>query len=332
MGKKDRGAYVTWADYMGRSQGFIDNMNLIPIYIKKSTFAPKVVLPLRYMMNSIETLFRLFIEKPAYIIVMSPPIFAVISVYLYVILTGTNFIVDNHSGSFESRKWRWSIPILRFICRKADLVLVTNFVHFEAVKSWKSKPMIVGDPPPAIPHFARGYSCKLSITSPSIVVVNSYTKNEALDEIIDAAKLCKDVIFYVTGDKRKVGKEILNGLPANVILTGWLEDNEFWWLLRKCNAILTLIIQENTILRGGWEAMYLGQPLITSNTIANRNYFYKGAVFVDNRGKNISDGICYALKNEMELKVKMEELRLERIHEWNENKIIILQIISPKPL
>jgi glycosyltransferase involved in cell wall biosynthesis len=199
------------------------------------------------------------------------------------------------------------------------------------IKRWKSKPMIVGDPPPVIPHFADGYSCKLRLVSPSVVVINSYSNNEALEEIIDAAKSCTDVTFYVTGDKRKAGEKILSGLPKNVILTGWLNDNEFWWSLTKCNAILTLIQQENTILRGGWEAMYLGQPLITSNTIALRDYFHKGTVFVDNQGESISTGVMYTLKNEMILRANMEQLAQERILEWNEKTGIFIKLIPPYP-
>ena len=329
MSNKNQGVFVSWINYHGRSQGFIDNLDMTPIYIKKIMFISKILLPVRYLMNSIETLFRLLIERPTGIIVMSPPIFAVISVYIYALLTRTNFVVDNHSGAFESGKWKWSVPILRFICQKADFVLVTNIAHFELVKSWNSRPIIVGNPPPVIPKIVQEYSRELSLPSLSVAVVNTYSKNEALDEIVHAARLCVDITFYVTGDIRKARDQILNELPANVILTGWLDDNEFWMLLKKSNIVLTLINQENTILQGGWEAMYLGQPLITSNTTALRNYFYKGAVFVDNQGESISAAICYALKNETELRARMKELALQRIHEWNANVEIWRELICP---
>lgn len=328
MGKKGRCAFVSWIDYHGRSQSFVDNLNMVSIYIKRSRFKPKILLPIRYLVNFIETFLRLFEESPTCIIVMSPPIFAVISVYVYAVLTRTSFVVDNHSGAFESWKWKWSIPILRFVCQRANFVLVTNVVHFELVKSWNSRPMIVGNPPPVIPEITQERLHKLSLVSPSVAVINTYSRDEALDEIVDAARLCQDVTFYVTGEKRKAESEILSGLPANVILTDWLDDDEYWGVLKSSNIILTLINQENTILQGGWEAMYLNQPLVTSDTIALRDYFHKGAVFVHNERKSILAGIRYALKNETDLREEMKKLRVERTQEWSVNIKVLSQLMS----
>jgi len=326
MVRKRQGAYVTWADYLGRSQSFIDNLGMIPIYIKTSILAQKALLPVRYTMNFIETFIRLFTANPTYIIVMSQPIFAVIAVYFYAILTRTRFIVDVHSDDFESRKWKWTAPILRFISRRACFVFVTNIVHSERVKSWKCRPMIVGNPPPLIPQIRQKHSRELICASTSIVVVNTFSKGEALEEIIASARLCPDVIFYVTGDKRKAARNILYNLPRNVVLTGWLANDEFWLLLKECSVVLTLIGQDNTILQGGWEAMYLSQPLITTNTGALRTYFYMGTVFVENIAESISEGVRRALKNEIALRAEMEQLRLVRLQEWEEQKRIIMRL------
>ena len=223
--KKDRGAFVSWADFMGRSQGFIDNFDMIPIYLSRSSSGGKAFLPLRYIISFFRTLKRLYDARPGYVIVMCPPIFAALAVYLYVILTHTRFVVDVHSGALESRKWKWSIPILRMICRKASLVMVTNIVHFEAVKTWGANPKIVGDPPPHIPGFEKGYTPKTKFISPSVIVVNSYSKNEGLEETIDAARNCSRITFYVTGDTRKADAGILAALPGSAFRKALMRDS-----------------------------------------------------------------------------------------------------------
>ena len=85
-------------------------------------------------------------------------------------------------------------------------------------------------------------------------------------------------------------------------------------------AVLTLTTREDTILRGGWEAMFMEQPLITSNTSALRRYFTRGTVFVDHNPDLIAAGVEYALSHQEELRIQARGLREEKYATWCEER------------
>jgi hypothetical protein len=104
--------------------------------------------------------------------------------------------------------------------------------------------------------------------------------------------------------------------------------------VRQSSAILTLTRQENTILRGGWEAMFAARPLITSDTAALRGYFTRGARFVDNTVEGIKAGIEEVLDHETEFESAMEGLRREKRLAWHRQRgelEAILGVEFPSP-
>ena len=328
-----RGTLVCWANsnvggVHPRSLAFVERLNLRLLFVQNSRLDSKFLLPLRYLLFFVQTLNRLRIVRPTYVIVVTPPIFPLMAVSLYSLFTRTKFAVDAHSGTFESWKWKWALGIFRWMGLRASFILVTNAAHFELAKKWKMRPLIVGDPPPDIPASEPGAAPVSLPASPSVAVVNTYAKNEALGEILEAARLAGGVTFYITGDKRKASRELVESLTENVVLTGWLSDTEYWRLLSTCNLVITLIEQENTILQGGWEAMFVGQPLVTTDTASLREYFCKGTVFVENRAMSIAAGIQRGLENEQKLRQGMEVLRLQRTREWEQQKRTLLMELA----
>lgn len=304
---------MSWIDHHGRSQGFIDALGLTPIYVSYLRQRDIVSAPAKYGPQFISTLRRLYRLKPEVVFVMDPPVVAVAAVFLYCLQRRARYVMDCHSGVFNSPKWRWSLPIQRFLGRRAAAVIVTNPVHLNAVASWPAKGMIVGDPPPTLP---AATASSAEPTAPYVFVIGVFGEDEEVPKVLEAAARLPGVRFRISGDTKRAARAWLQNHPSNVAFTGFLSTNDFWSHVRGASAVLTLTTREDTILRGGWEAMFMEQPLITSGTSALRGYFTRGTVFVDHSPDAIAAGVEYALSHQKEFRGEAKVLREEKYRTW----------------
>jgi hypothetical protein len=201
--------------------------------------------------------------------------------------------------------------------RRAAAVIVTNPVHLETVTRWGARGLIMSDPPPQEIDLPAGPVIdRPSGARPTVFTIVRFGKDEAIQETLRAARLLPGVDFVISGDTRRADPQLLRDAPANARFSGWLTMPEFWAQVRRANLILTLTTIENSILRGGWEAMFTGQPLVTSDMAALRAYFSRGTVFVSNTPLDIAAGVREALAQESDLRLEMESLRLEKRQTW----------------
>jgi glycosyltransferase involved in cell wall biosynthesis len=311
------GAFVSWVEYHGRSEGFIERLGLAPIYARYLGQQDIVSAPLKYGPQAISTLRRLGDVKPEVVFVMDPPVFAAVAVFLYCVVRRARYVMDCHSGVFNDRKWRWSLPVQRFLARHAAAVLVTNRVHLSEVLSWRAKGLIVGDPPPTRP---TPVPRPATPAVPFVFVIGVFGKDEELPAVLEAAARLPGVEFRVSGDTKRARRAWLNNHPPNVKFTGFLSIADFWAHVGGASAVLTLTNREDTILRGAWEAMFMEQPLITSNTSALRAYFTRGTVLVEHNPDSIAAGVEYALSHQQELRIEASALREEKYATWCEER------------
>jgi glycosyltransferase involved in cell wall biosynthesis len=327
--KQGIGAYVSWTPYFGRSQSFIDALDLVPIYIHFLKEHRPFYAPFKYGPMFVATLIALYRSRARVVFVMDPPVFGSLATYLYCLHTGGRYIMDCHSGVFESKKWQWAMPLQRFLGRRAQAVIVTNTTHEAIVKGWGANALIIGNPPQKIPSTtAAEMPGGQAIEEPFVFVINRFHKDEAVEEVLEAARRLPDVRFYISGDTTRAKPEWLADLAPNVSFTGWLTNEEFWYYARHAEALLTLTTQENTILQGGWEAMFLGQPLVTSNTEALRNYFSSGTVYVENTADGIAAGVRDALEHPAQLRADMIALRDAKYAIWNGQRQMLEDLLD----
>jgi hypothetical protein len=328
-----RGAFVSWLPFHGRSQGFIDALGLAPVYVSYLRQQDVLSALVKYPPQFVATLRRLVKAKPDVVFVMDPPVFAVVATAVYCRITGARYLVDCHSGVFESSKWRWSLPLQRFLGRRAAGVIVTNPTHQEAVAGWPANSIVIGDPMPRLPIQPDDVGPR-SDEQPYIFVILTFGSDEAVPEVLQAARSLPQVHFLLSGDPRRAPSTWLHNLPANVELAGFLPWQSFWERARDASAILTLTTRPNTILQGGWEAMFVARPLITSASAALQEYFTSGAVFVDNSPEDIAAGVEEALRRESELAAAMASLKDEKAQEWRRSRAELenlLGITFPAP-
>jgi glycosyltransferase involved in cell wall biosynthesis len=180
------------------------------------------------------------------------------------------------------------------------------------VKGWGAPSLVIQDIPaafgPGRPFPVRGDFI--------ITMVNSFSQDEPLEEMLEAAQSQPEVTFFVTGNPRARERRFHLNCPPNVIFTGFVDDQDYVGLLRASHAVMALTTQDHTMQRGACEALSLGKPIITSDWGLLKEFFYKGAVHVQNSAQAIREGVQEMRSQWQTLARETQELREEREREW----------------
>ena len=270
--------------------------------------------PLRYSIQSLLTLSLLFHERPKVVFVQNPPIFAPLFAWIYCVLTRSSLIIDAHTHALQGSVWEWSLPLHRFVSRRSRVTLVTNVHLAQIIQGWGARSQIVVDVPSEFP-MGKPYPVEHPF---NICMVSSFSRDEPLDEVVQVARGLTDVGFYVTGDPKWSFEGLSADLPPNLHLTGFLPDDEYYGLLRSVHAVMALTTDDHTMQRGACEAIWLGQPIITSQWPVLRQSFHKGTIHVDNTVAGIRAGVLQMRATHQQLASEILALQQERRQQWRE--------------
>lgn len=306
--------FIVWAPVAPRSKLLTEKLGLDQIYLVYALKRKVYLAPIRYILQAIRTIQILIKERPNLVFIQNPPVFAVGIIYLYSILSRTNYIIDAHSAAFIGKRWEWSAGLNKYLTRRALVTLVTNSHLENIIRSWGAKAFILKDVPAEYPS---GSSYPVDKSRFAVAVVNSFSPDEPLEEIIEAAGVLTDIQFYVTGDPVRASKDFSSNSPDNLTFTGFLSDIDYYSLLRSADVIMVLTKHDHTQQRGACEALWLGKPIITSNWQLLRDYFSNGAIFVDNSSENIVLGVRQAQESLREYESGIQSLQKERLRDWD---------------
>jgi len=318
-----KGLFIVWHSHSRRGQLLSDKlqMKLYRVHALKRRY---FLAPLRYILQTIKTLMILVREKPRLIFVQNPPIFAVVAVYIYARLWKAKYIIDSHTVGLLASWWKWTLPLHAFLSRRAITTIVTN-EHLKAlVNSWGANAFIVGDIPTTFPQ-GKPFSLNAKF---NIAVVNTFSPDEPLEEVLKAAATLPEVQFYVTGNLIRAKKSLFKNKPDNLEFTGFLPDEEYLGLLQAAQAIMVLTTDNHTMQRGACEAVSLGKPIITSNWPILREYFAKGTIHVDNSAPSIRKAVIKMEKEKEKLQDEVLLLKQERWQEWRHKHAEIIKLIE----
>jgi len=304
-----RSSFITWYPYCRRSDAIADALGGSSHLVHYLSFKRPLQAPFKYVLQTIASLRILIREKPETVLVAVPPIFAALPVLLYARLTGTTrVVIDAHTGIFEHARWSWLMPLTRAVFRRADAVVVTGAHLAELVESWGAEAIVIGVVPVDFVEGTPPAPCD----GARVVVINTFSVDEPVDEVLAAARRLRNAQFFVTGDVRHARREWVDGKPENLTYTGFVSEQDYAGLLRAADVVVVLTTHDHTMQRGGYEAMALDKPLVTSDWQLLRETFSRGTVHVENHGEAIADGIVRALENKDSLTVEMAGLRAER--------------------
>jgi glycosyltransferase involved in cell wall biosynthesis len=131
-----------------------------------------------------------------------------------------------------------------------------------------------------------------------------------MDAVLGAARLLPDVEIVITGTP---AGDL--AVPANVRLTGFVDDESYDALLAGADVVLALTTRSLTMQRAGYEAAAHGRPLVASDTEVLREFFTGGTVFAPPTAEGLAAAITDALERVDELAAEMVELRARRVLE-----------------
>ncbi len=317
--RDDRIAVIVWHPVADRPRGYAEALNAPIYYVYRRFFRPRILAPFRYILQAYDT-WKIFMKvRPRVVHITNPPVVAALVVWGCCRLTGAEYVMDTHSPSLYSPLWGWTMPFQHLVARPA-LVNIVDQARFKRLfEMWGAKAVILNKVPKSDSLAAYQGITPGAPFPLRIAVVNTFSIDEPLQPILDAAVRLPGVSFSIMGDTRFLPQEIRERQPGNVTFTGFLRGGDYWKCLASSHAVMCLTTYPYSILAGGHDGMMLGIPLIISRQPALLEYFSRGTLFVD----NTADGIVRAVN---ELEIKMPALRqdisallLEKQRNWNAN-------------
>lgn len=294
----------------------------IPIeFVTSTTRRGILVAPFKYAVQTIATIRILRDRRPALVFVQSPPSFAPLVVALF---GRCRFVIDAHSDAMQAIHWTRPRFLYRWLARRAITTIVTNRTFADRIERWGAHALVLRDVPT---EFPQDGSYPLA-DGKNIAVVSTFASDEPTTEIVKAAARLPEVTFHITGDRRRAPSELVSNLPANVNLTGFLPDADYYALLRGAHAVMCLTTRDDTMQRGACEALSLGRPIITSRTTLLEDYFRLGTVHVENTEEAIRGGIERLFENQIGFEKEIELLQLEQWREWDQARSALHALIG----
>ncbi|HEV8337633.1 MAG TPA: glycosyltransferase [Candidatus Polarisedimenticolia bacterium] len=306
-GARGRWIFITWYPYCRRSDALGSQLGAKSYLVHYLRFKSPAIAPIKYVLQTLKTLWILLKERPDGVMVANPPVVAPGIIWLGSLVFRYQFIIDCHSGAFQHARWKWSLPLQRYLARRALTSIVTNGHMAETVRSWGGRAEIVQDL-----ALDLGFPERNGDGSFHVVYICTYSVDEPFVEAAEAARRLPEVSFSFTGDPSYATARFRENLPANVRLTGFIPDADYLSLLRHADAIMSLTRENHTMQRGGYEAVALEKPLITSDWPLLREVFSRGTVHVDNSADAIAGAVKKVRENAPGFRREMSELKLHR--------------------
>jgi glycosyltransferase involved in cell wall biosynthesis len=208
----------------------------------------------------------------------------------------------------------WTRPrwLYRFLSRQAVATIVTNEHFASEVRRGGGRSLVIPDIPTSYP-VEQPFAVDGAF---NIMVVNTFSSDEPLGEILAAAKGLGDVVFYVSGDTRYADRQMLARVPANVRFTGFLPRDSYYSLMKSSQAVMCLTTRNHTMQGGAGEALSMGKPIVTSKWPLLEEYFCKGTVHVDNSAAGVREGVREMVRNHARYAAEITELQGEKHRTW----------------
>jgi glycosyltransferase involved in cell wall biosynthesis len=276
---------------------------------------------LRYPKSIIGTIWLLLKRKPNILFVQNPSMVLSSIACVYGMISNTLIVVDRHTTFRLSRKYKVTPKylILKFLHKftifLADITIVTNKYIAEIVQGMGGKAFVLPDKLPSI-HATKKMELK---GIKNILLISSFGRDEPIGAVLEAIKDFQDqnIFLYITGNFKKLDKNLYLSSPENVIYTGFLPEEDFINMLCSVDAVLVLTTSEHVMLCGCYEAVSAEKPLITSDKAVLRDYF-PGAIFIDNSPKEISEAINKIIKDSELYQSRIKQLKGRIEPYWNE--------------
>lgn len=283
------------------------------------------IAPFKYFFQTIMTLASLHRHRYELVICQNPPVFATLAVYLYSLFAPVLFVIDSHTDALLASFWKWTLPLHRFLSRRAITTMVTNEHLRQIVGSWNADAFVLRD----VPNTCPMRRVDLPEAALKVAVVSSAAYDEPTAQILEAANAVPHVAFYITGNHSARSAQVAGEkTPANVHFTGYLPDDEFYGLLDAVHVVMCLTTEDHTHQSGASEALWLGKPIITSDWPLLQAYFERGTIHVDNTAGGIRQALSIMERDLPIFEAEILSLRERRHCEWQEKSQELVSLVQ----
>ncbi|MCP4891359.1 MAG: glycosyltransferase family 4 protein [Planctomycetaceae bacterium] len=285
---------------------------------------PLTILP-KYVGQFVMTCWLLIRHRPTAVIVMSPPLFAAIAPLVYGWLFRRPFAMDCHTAAFTHPRFKRLQWLQHWLERRASVNIVHNEALQALVEDHGGKTVLVKDVP-VVYQETEHYPLSEGF---NVAAVCSFNPDEPIEAIVGAARNLPDIRFYLTGNPRHLASDVLDSLPENLVLTGFISDAAYGDLIRRADVVMSLTTRDHTMLRGAWEAIYQGTPVIVSDWPVLKESFSQGAIHVDNSPESIAAAISNVRDHAQTLNEQADLARQGRLTRWDSTKQELLSHMLP---
>jgi glycosyltransferase involved in cell wall biosynthesis len=306
--------FIAWVHFHRRTELLAQHLGATLHFIQYGQLERVLQAPFRYPVQARQTWRILRRERPDVILVQNPPIFCALVAFLFGWRHGAQYVIDSHTGAFVSLKWRWSLWLHRLLSKRALTTLVHNKSQETLVERWGCPYLVLAYTPgdcSSGEHFPLGRRF-------NVALISSFRGDERPDIVFEAASHLPEVDFYLTGNSERLSRAVLAQKPENCHLTGYLSYDRYVGLLRGADAIMALTTRDDTLLMGGFEALWMGKPFITSDWPVLKDYFSLGTVHVPYTVEGICRGVRLARTESDTLQRDILRLRDLREKEWQQ--------------
>ena len=277
-----RGLVLGWMPVSRRGASLAAALDADLMLLARRGYRKPWTASLSYPILALRTIRTLLDLRPAWVLVVAPPVVAPLVVAPIAALLGIRWAIDIHTGALLDKRWRWSAGLLRRLVDMAGAGVVTLDSLAKVLNARGGEVFVIPDPlPPIRPDPVEVPDAD----RPLVVSVCGWGDDEPIRELIEAAR-GQPYDLVLTGRPR-----FPVDLPDNIHLSGFLDDREYVNLLARCDAVVVLTTRDHTLLSGIWEALALGKAVVTSATPTLRETFGEGLMLVGPRAQDIRVGV-----------------------------------------
>lgn len=321
--------FVAWMSFQRRQ------LSMAPLFGFEPVFLPvaqtlRLLRPFQYIGHAMKTISLLRKRRPRVIWVQLPqvPLLTVVLCYKRFFDRRVRIIADCHNRVLNPPWNKW--PGVRAQMNGCDVVLVHNSTvmpKVEAMGIRKELLRILEDPPAVIRQVGTE---AVSFPRPWVLFLASFSPDEPVEELFEAARLAPDIHFVLAGDTNRArGRHKLSDYPENVIMPGYLSGEKLDSAIMTTDAVLALTKLDDAQLSSAAEAIGAGRPMVLSETPVTRDMYYKGGVFVDTYDPtSIVQGCRAAIEEGARLAAESLALRDERYSRWQSQAESIKELLA----
>ncbi|MCK0105470.1 glycosyltransferase [Marinobacter sp. S0848L] len=282
--------WITWEDHR-RSIELAKQLAADYHYVRsKETFV------IRHLIKAVKTISIIYRYRKGMVVVQNPSRILAALAALMKLIFRFPLIVDRHTNfrigkGFTLNPAIWFVILCsEFSLRVADLTIVTNDFLKDLVERKGGRALVLHDKIPCMKQPEKILDLPRGV---NILFVCSYAPDEPYREVVSAARLLSsDFHIHITGNYHKASLgDIGQDLPPNIHLLGYVSNEEYDAYMFNCDVVLVLTTSEWVVVCGGYEALAVEKPLITSSTTALREFYQGYACHTEPSAQAIANAI-----------------------------------------